>query len=620
MSEASGPKPLVAARLGVKLRPNMDAASFDRLERAISRRDPAAAHGHLLALLKEIDRTYGSISWITDRPSRLQLTQREAVERFAARLAASAGTLLTDTSYAFTDAMFGDLIPYHRWMNLTFEISGFRSSEHAIAQLLEADVDDVERLLRILPIFPVRAFSQFNFDDFLTVDRSATLVAALHFVASRYCFSNDYELRERLLEWLPDRLSEIDLRHVRANKLVEPYMMCSYATTPHKHDIKRGIIELMRRACIAGDCPEWDGAPPPARGKPEVIVSTEAFGVGHSVFRTHSRSVAALRDKFHVVGLCFEPSITAETRDCFDEILFYPRGEFIPAMKSLTQSLVQRRPDMILQLGVGMAPHTIALASLRIAPLQVASFAHTATSNSRFVDYMILPSDFVADPAAFVEPLIMVPPGAMPYTMRADGEAPSREARRRVSSEPGGEPVRIGLPAAIMKLNPRLFAALKRIEQMAPRRVEIHLFPLASVGFAKVALERAVEGTTIIVHPELAYEDYLRQLGRCDFFLCPFPYGNVNSVIDCIRLGLPGVCLDGPQPHAHADASLFRRAGLPEDLIASDIESYVAAAVRLVEDGEWRDICRAAALAADLRSPDFDGDPSIFCDALVRLL
>ena len=600
----------------------MNSPTLELFERAVVHRDHGTAIDHLIAILREIDRSYGRISGIASGPSRLPLTEREHAERFTTRLAAAIGSLLTDSSYCFTDENFADLISYHRWTNLVFEISSFRSSEHVISQLADdSAIDDRERLRRILTVFPTRPLAQYDLSGFIGVDASATLVACLNFVASRYCFSAEaYDLRERLLEWLPERLANIDLRHIRANKLVEPYMMCSYATTQRKHDIKSGIIDLMRGACLDGGCREWDGTPPPNRDRPVIFVATEAFGVGHSVFRTHSRSVRSLREKFHVVGICFEASITSETRDCFDEVLFYPTGLFVAGIKVLADTILDRRPDMILQLGVGMAPQTIALASLRLAGVQVASFAHTATSGSRFVDHMILPSDFVRDPQTFVEPLLMVPPGAMPYALRTDGEAPSREARKRYREPAAGEPIRIGLPAAIMKLNPRLFATLERISSNAARDVEIHLFPLASVGIAHAALERVLGNANVVVHKELPYGEYLRELGSCDFFLCPFPYGNVNSVVDCIRLGLPGVCLDGLQPHAHADASLFRRAGLPDALIADDLDAYVAAAVRLIDDDSWRADCRAAALSADLQSPDFNGDPAVFCDALYDLL
>ena len=66
------------------------------------------------------------------------------------------------------------------------------------------------------------------------------------------------------------------------------------------------------------------------------------------------------------------------------------------------------------------------------------------------------------------------------------------------------------------------------------------------------------------------------RLGGCAFFLCPFPYGNMNSIVDAVVMGLPGVCLDGADLHAHADVAIFRQLGLPDALCASTEDEYVA--------------------------------------------
>ena len=43
-----------------------------------------------------------------------------------------------------------------------------------------------------------------------------------------------------------------------------------------------------------------------------------------------------------------------------------------------------------------------------------------------------------------------------------------------------------------------------------------------------------------VVHEEPPYEAYAERLAACDFFVCPFPYGNMNSIVDAALLGLPG--------------------------------------------------------------------------------
>ena len=59
-------------------------------------------------------------------------------------------------------------------------------------------------------------------------------------------------------------------------------------------------------------------------------------------------------------------------------------------------------------------------------------------------------------------------------------------------------------------------------------------------------LSRIVRATVPrTVFPEVPHERYMAHLAECDLFLCPFPYGNMNSIIDSFQLGLPGICLDG---------------------------------------------------------------------------
>ena len=61
----------------------------------------------------------------------------------------------------------------------------------------------------------------------------------------------------------------------------------------------------------------------------------------------------------------------------------------------------------------------------------------------------------------------------------------------------------------------------------------------------------------------------------------------MNSIVDSVSLGLPGVCLDGPEAHSHADVAIFARLGLPKALSTNTVDDYVAAAVRLINDRPW---------------------------------
>ena len=91
-------------------------------------------------------------------------------------------------------------------------------------------------------------------------------------------------------------------------------------------------------------------------------------------------------------------------------------------------------------------------------------------------------------------------------------------------------------------------------------------------------------------------------------FIDPFPYGNMNGIVDMAHLGLAGVCRVGPQVHEHIDAGMFHRLGLPGWLVADSTEAYVAAAVRLVDGHRERRALRLDLLERDAVQVFFQGD------------
>jgi predicted O-linked N-acetylglucosamine transferase (SPINDLY family) len=59
---------------------------------------------------------------------------------------------------------------------------------------------------------------------------------------------------------------------------------------------------------------------------------------------------------------------------------------------------------------------------------------------------------------------------------------------------------------------------------------------------------------------------------------------------------------------------------LPRELVAQSIDDYVAAAVKLIDDGEWRSRCRAIVENGDLDAAFFAGDAGLFCKAIADLV
>jgi hypothetical protein len=603
----------------------MSKISLEDFELSVARRNGEEAYRHAMSILSRIDRGFGRIDAVPMQASVDPGNEQVRLERFSTRFTAALGQLVCDEAIPLSPRATASLLLFHRWIDLLFANSGFKTAEHLLIQLGAAsqggDKLAGDRLLRFFLLFSPRAENKMDFASVLAANPHMGAIALLNYLGTRYCFTErGHAFRERLLEWLPGKLDNVMLGPIFLRNVAEPYMHCSYAQTPRKHEIKKDLMVQMRRACLEAGCQEADLSQPLPAGKPTVVVLTEHFSKGHSVFRTHSRAVRSLRESFNVVGVGGKRMSGPDVEACFDETINYAEGDFFESVRKTADEILARKPAFVFHLGVGMSDHVIALASLRLAKVQAVSFGHTATTMSPVIDYMILPRDFIGSPDVFSETLLLVPPEAMPYTPVTDLDVEAVQARA-AAAKPAGV-IRVAVAASIMKLNAPFFAALKVAADAAKTPVEYHFFPLAGVGLSKAHLSQCLETRLpqAIVHAEQPYETYMEALAGCDFYVCPFPYGNMNSIIDAARLGLPGVCLDGPEAHAHADVAYFARLGLPPQLAAKTVDGYSREITRLIDDTVWRDHCHDLAKASDLDAGFFTGDETLFCRAIEKML
>jgi hypothetical protein len=597
--------------------------SLLEFERAIARRDYATALTHALLMLNVLDRSMGMIDGIDIGGAPAGIDPRDLYQRFATRFASGIGELVVNGGQSINPMSGEVLFSHHRWIDNIFAISGFQSTDHLAVHFGGGGGGqwrlDAGNLSTFLMLFNPSSAMDVNFEECINVNRPATIVALIAYLSARIVVEpRACAFREKMLQWLPGRFAEVTLGTVPLQKMTEPFTHCSYAMDAGKHRIKADLMAQMRHGCLTAGCSEYDPAKPrKARKKPRIVIVTEHYSVGHAIFRTHSRAVRSLREKFEVIGVCHGNPTEPDVLSCFDDIIRFPMDELMVVTKSVADAILEREPDIVFHLGVGLTVTAIALASLRLAPIQCVSYGHTATTMSPAIDYMVLPEDFVTTPAPYSEKLLLLPWAAFPYTPRIISDS----VKPKTALPSKTEVMRIAVPASVMKINSFLLAALGQIAAAANRPVEFHFFPLGARGIAYYYLEREIKRqlANAVVHPEAMHDIYLERLSECAFFLCPFPYGNMNSIVDCLSLGLPGVCLDGPEAHAHADVAFFKRLGLPDELAASTIEQYVAKAAKLINDPAWLAKCRKAASKSDL-DVLFQGDETEFCKAIYALV
>lgn len=596
-------------------------ASLPQFERFVIERDHERALIAALTILQAIDGRYGRIDRVAIGSNDSALASDEAVRVFCTRFASAFGQMIAALDFALSGIGYEALLVQRQWLDVIFSLSGFRGSDHLLTLVGQHDQNGNlsyrgNRLVKMLAVRSVDSRAALDLDQAWRANRDAAALAFLHSVDSLCVTSaRGGKFRDTILEWLPERLDEVQLGPLTLSNIQNAYLHCSYADTPKKHAIKAGLIRQMRRACLDAGCKEFAAGAVSRDPRPTIVVVLERFGRSHSVYRTHWLSLRSLRERFNVVWVGYSSQIDGQFQDAYDELIPIPQSELFTTIRTLSDEILRRAPALVFHVGVGMSAASIALASLRLAQVQCVSFGHTATTMSPAIDAMILPEDIVGDPDCFSERVVALPRRAMPFMPLSERAAP-------LPAKDGNGTVRVAVVASAMKLNAGFIGALKRVAAAARSPVEFHVFPAFAVGLTHRMLAGAFrrELPMAVVHPEMPYPKFLERLAGCDLFLCPFPYGNMNGIVDTASVGLPGVCLDGREAHAHADAAFFARIGLPRDLVARTVEEYVAGAVRLIDDASWRSACRQIVAGCDLGQAFYDGDASLFCEAIADLI
>lgn len=606
--------------------------SLEQFEYRCYTHDHEAAARDLVRLLQLIDRNYGKLSEQFSLSVSPAITSGELETHVLTRVTSAITALFSDPGFRISPDGFGQLINLQRWLSSLFAASAFVNCDHILRSLnlLGHDAGDYRLAEQDLVKFCIlySPESELPLDVELLWARNPTLAAALFMALLSPRFLGTpaaHSKREALLAWLPDRLDQLDsLDALPISVLHDVYMHCSYADLSERHRIKASINRLIERKLDSvgiHHLPQKRGAVDSGSNKPLMLVLVEWFSGGHSIYRTHSRTLEAARRDFHVVGIGYGANVDDLGRQVFDEFVeFAEPDDLFACLRQLRELAEARQAQVFYMPSVGMFQITLFASNLRIAPLQVAALGHPATTASRHIDCISVEDDFVGDPGCFTERLLRLPADGQPYRPSALAVNLPRVARE------DGPLVHIAVAATTMKLNPGFLATCQAIAahtlNQSGKRVHFHFLVGQAQGLLYPQLLRLIERYVrdATVYPHQPYQDYMAILNRCDLFLSPFPFGNTNGIIDALTVGLPGVCKTGPQVFEHIDEGLFRRVGLPEWTIAQTRADYVQAAVRLAANyGERAALYRHLATDEPLRTL-FSGHPHALSEALLNEL
>jgi HMW1 domain 2/HMW1C N-terminal len=567
--------------------------SLENFENACYSRQHEVAGRGLASLLQNLDSNFGALGNNFHAQALRGLAKSEFDTHFITRICAAISCLFSDPDFHFSQEWQKRAFELHRWMSALFATSPLHNADHILRALASNEADkplavNNRDLHKFFTLYTQESEIEIDIDSLWAKDPVLTASLCLSLMSPRFLGTRAaHAKREALLQWLPSKLTEIlNIQELPFGIVHDVYMHCSYADCANKHDIKKSINTLIRRHLLSEGFQDrvalnQNSPPHLIHDKPVILVVMEWFSSSHSVYRTHSRSLRALREKFHVVGMGYSQSVDSLGRAVFDDFIeLDSQLNLLEQVRIVMQQAKQLKPAVFYCPAVGMFPLTIFLANLRFAPIQVAALGHGASTMAHCMDYYVLDEDFIGDPACFSETLIRMPIDGMPFERSSAQEELSPILRENPYV------VRVAVASSIMKFNPRFLQACQQIVLRSRVPVELHFMPGMAFGLGHAQLKSLVARymPTAVVHAHLPYKEYMEQLNQCDMYINPFPYGNMNGIADMAFQGLVGVCRTGPDVHEHIDEGIFRRLGLPDWLIAETDEAYVIAAIRLIEE------------------------------------
>lgn len=596
--------------------------SVIRFEQEVAAKNYEAACVELLDILSKIDTNFGGIEGIEiDYPSQLndELVQ-DKIKHFCTRVAVAMSELFSDPKLDISEGGAQRFFTLQRWINMIFASSPFVNADHVLqtynrnpdkTNLSDFHLDNARSsLIKFCIFYLPESNVNVNLDALWNLDPElcASLCFALQsprFIGTDQAFSK----RGTLLQWFPEKLATIEnLNNLPSAISHDVYMHCSYDIAENKHWVKKALNQVIRRHLLQGGWTDRDVTKLGERnGKPVMVVLLEHFHSSHSIYRTHSTSMIAARERFHLIGVGNE-AVDAAGQAVFDEFHLLKGDNIFSKLNELKEICEKNGAAVFYMPSIGMDLTAIFASNIRLAPVQVIALGHPATTHSDFIKYVIVEDDYVGSEKCFSEQLLRLPKDALPYVPSA--LAP-QHVEYRLRENP--EVVNIGIASTTMKLNPYFLAALKAIRDRANVKVHFHFALGQSSGVTHPYVERFIKsylGNDATAHPHAPYDQYLRILHNCDMMVNPFPFGNTNGIIDMVTLGLVGVCKTGAEVHEHIDEGLFKRLGLPEWLIANTVDEYVERAIRLAENHQERLALRRHIIENNGLKTLFTGDPS----------
>ncbi|MGH8687902.1 MAG: tetratricopeptide repeat protein [Burkholderiales bacterium] len=274
------------------------------------------------------------------------------------------------------------------------------------------------------------------------------------------------------------------------------------------------------------------------------------------------------------------------------------------SLEQWVQAIESARPDVLLYPEIGMDRVTTQLASLRLAPLQAASWGHPETTGLPTMD-AYLSAEAMEPPGAqshYSETLVALP--RLGCSVPPEPETMTMPVRLDELGLDGTGPLLV-CPGTPFKYAPEHDDVFPRIaRELGECRFVFFEYPTRDLSERLrrrlgQAFERAglAPERHLLMLPWLNRPAFLGLMGRADVFLDTIGFSGFNTALQAVQSGLPMVTVEGRFLRGRLASGILRRIGMDE-LVAGSDEDYVARVVRISRDARYRDALRARMAAS----------------------
>jgi predicted O-linked N-acetylglucosamine transferase (SPINDLY family) len=250
--------------------------------------------------------------------------------------------------------------------------------------------------------------------------------------------------------------------------------------------------------------------------------------------------------------------------------------------EQLAEQIRQDQIDILVDLSMHTAGNRLLAFARKPAPVQVAYLAYPGTTGLDTMDYRL--TDPYLDPPGADESYYAEQSIRLPETFWCYRPATLTPPLAALPASTAGH-VTFGCLNNFCKATAPTAAAWARLLAAVPRsRLLLHSRPGSHRDRLQTTLAAAgIAPERLNLVDLLPTADYFQNYQQIDVALDPFPYGGGTTTCDALWMGVPVVSLAGRTAVGRGGRSILSNIGMAE-LVAADVDQYVAIAARLAGD------------------------------------